>query len=86
MKDPGVIAIALGKKKPMGEEDMGEEHDGEEGIAADEEEQAAADEVYDAVKSGDKEAFAHALKGFVHLCYLKHEEEEVSEEKDEEEY
>lgn len=31
--------------------------------------QAAADDVYSAMKAGDKQAFATALEAFVHLCY-----------------
>jgi hypothetical protein len=41
--------------------------DGDE--AADAIEQAAADDVMAAMKSGDKAAFRSALKAFVHLCY-----------------
>ncbi len=40
----------------------GEEEEDSEGLSA------AADEVFDAVKGDDREAFASALKSFVKLC------------------
>ncbi len=69
-KKPGaLIAIAFGKpKKGASGDDSGapledgEQEESDEGLAA------AGDEVFDALKSEDREGFAAALKSFVRMA------------------
>jgi hypothetical protein len=64
MKDEKGIALIVGrlaKKKDDSEEGSSEEESGE-GYTA------AAEEVMEAMKSGDPEGFAKSLKAFVAMC------------------
>ena len=51
------------------EEDLGDEAVTEDEDVAAVGKQAAADDVMNAMKAGDKAGFASALEAFVHLCY-----------------
>lgn len=71
MKGKNGLAVIIGMKggKPHDDDeedesadDMGDEED-DEGKA-----EAAADDVFDALKDDDREAFAKALKSFVESC------------------
>lgn len=67
-KNP-LVVLAFGKKRGEDEGDDEGMEDTEEGGEGDQEGcSAAADEVFDALKEGDRDAFASALKSFVKLC------------------
>jgi hypothetical protein len=56
-KKPGLAALVIGAAKPKADED------GDDGDYSE-----AAGEAFDALKSGDREAFAEALKACVMSC------------------
>lgn len=62
-KKPG-LAVIIGMGKPKKEPEAEEE----EAEASDEEYAAAADELFDALKNDDREAFASAFKAAVMSC------------------
>lgn len=68
MKKSGIAAMVLGLKPKGGKS---EEPDGDEKESGDDEASdydAAADELFDALKSGDRKGFATALKAAVMAC------------------
>lgn len=71
-KAGSLIAIAFGKPHQGMPPDSGDEDESDE----DEGVSAAADEVFDALKSGDRKAFASSLKAFVSMCDSYEDEEE----------
>lgn len=60
-KKPG-LALVVGVGKPKGDEPDGDEAEDSGSYSA------AADELFDALKDGDREAFADALKAAVMAC------------------
>lgn len=64
-----MVALELGKgKPPMHKGPMGPEMDEDEDYDMDSEYESFASDLFDAVQSGDKEAFAAALRGAIESC------------------
>lgn len=77
-KSLGALVIGLapghgggGEEKPKGEDKMEMEHSPEEMMALHDE---AIDDVFDALKSGNREAFREAFSSAVRVCRMAEEE------------
>lgn len=75
-KGGGIISVTLGKLGGKRDEPMmgGSEPSGEPSMAF----LSASDELFDAIKSGDKGAFAEKLKSAIRECVADYEDQEGS--------
>jgi len=79
-KPSALIAIAFGSKKKGAEGESDEAEEGTDGVDPDAEGQdAAADEVWDAMQGKDKDAFKDALRRYVKLCMSDSDDYEAEE-------
>ncbi len=65
-KKPGLAALLIGPKSPMGEDGDDTTADGSE--AADEDYSGVVDELFDALKNDDRAGFSQAFKAAVASC------------------